>query len=284
MQNLMGGKLSKCLEVEETVKSIVKGRLEDQVPLDYTIMRIGDVVEDTKAKSKLSLKPGDSLDGDVGVDAAAHTLLQALAFQPYARNSTFSLIGGIDSSMSWKDSAWDDWFLRLDGPEILRIENIFPTETNSEILNEKFLKLSEFIAQWSKIFENGAKGTGLTTPVMVKKSTLPVRKGDGVLSRSGVILEFKPTMTGSAYKSKGEEREMERQTPSNSANKVNSNWSSKARKEGGVEILVEMTMKGTIRLRARRCNMDDLTVIKELSEENILGKLKEALQIYNKEN
>lgn len=286
MQNLMGGKLSKCLEVEETVKGIIKGRLEDQLPMDYTIMKIGDVVDDSKSKSKFMLKAGDSLDGDVGVLAAANALLQAVAYQPSARNSTFSVIGGIDSSMSLQDSSWDDWFLRLDGPEILRIDDIVPPGTPADIVNEKYLKLSEFIFQWSLMFDHGAKGTGLTTPVTIKKSSLPARKSEGVSQRCGVVLEFKPTITGSAYKSKGEERERERQqvtSGSSNVDKTNTSMNYKARKEGGVEILIELTTTGSLRLRARRCNMDDSTVIKELSEDTILGKLKEALQIFIKD-
>lgn len=286
MQNMMGGKLSKCLEVEETVQGIIKGRFEDQVPMDYTIMKIGEVVEDSKAKTKFTLKPGDSLDGDVGVDAAANALLQAVAYQPSARNATFSIIGGIDASIKLQDLSWDDWFLRLDGPEIFRIDDILPASTPTEVVNEKYMKLVEFISQWSLMFENGAKGTGLTTPVSVKKSTLSPQKSEGVSKRSGIILEFRPTMTGSAYKSKGEEREIERQTTSGSGytGKSNTNMSYKAKKEGGVEILVEMTTKGSLRLRVRRCYMDDTTVVKELSEETILGKLKEALPVFIKDN
>jgi hypothetical protein len=286
MQNVMSNKLSMCLEVEETVKGIIQGRFGDQVPMDYTIMKVGEVVEDSKSKSKFMLKSGDSLDGDVGVDAAAYALLQAVAYQPSARNATFSIVGGIDSSMSVQNSAWDDWFLRLDGPEILRIDDILPTSTPTDIVTEKYLKLSEFIYQWSLMFDKGAKGTGLTTPVSVQKSTLLARISEGVSQRSGVVLEFKPTMTGSAYKSKGEERESERQSPSGSGNTGSSstNMSYKAKKEGGVEILVEMTTKGLLRLRVRRCNMDDSTVVKELSEETIIGKLKEALRTFIKEN
>ena len=98
MQNLMGGnKLTKRREVEEAVIATVKARLEKGLavpPMDYTILKLGDVVDDSKvsssSKGDFSLLPGDTLDGEVGITAAANTLLQAVAYQPFARNTVLA--------------------------------------------------------------------------------------------------------------------------------------------------------------------------------------------------
>ena len=61
----------------------------------------------------------------------------------------------------------------------------------------------------------------------------------------------------------------------------------KQKKEGGIEILVEEVSKKDgkfeLRVRAKRCNMDDNTVIKEMSEETILKRLEEAVEAWEKE-
>ena len=54
----------------------------------------------------------------------------------------------------------------------------------------------------------------------------------------------------------------------------------KARKEGGVEVLVEKTVDGELRVRARRCNMDHKTIVKEMSEEVIVSNLKKAVKAW----
>jgi hypothetical protein len=101
------------------------------------------------------------------------------------------------------------------------------------------------------------------------------------------MLQFKQTNTGSRYKSKSEEKEMEKQS-NNSGGKTIAPpiQSSKQKKEGGVEVIVEQvvmrTESSTIRVRARRCNMDDSTIVKEMSEETILKSLVDAVKVWNK--
>ena len=58
------------------------------------------------------------------------------------------------------------------------------------------------------------------------------------------------------------------------------------KKEGGIEVLVEEVTragKRQLRVRARRCNMDDATVVKELSEQTILKNLGKAVEVWKKE-
>ena len=55
-------------------------------------------------------------------------------------------------------------------------------------------------------------------------------------------------------------------------------------KEGGVDIVVEVTTDDDLRVRARRCNYADDAVIKELSEETILKQLEGAIAVWKKEH
>lgn len=292
MQNMMGGgRLKKAREVEEVVTSIVKRRFtadSSVPPLDYTILKLGELVEDSKIVSGkdglINVKPGDSLDGKVGIDAAAQVLLQAVALRPTARNATLSVIGGMDKNHVVEEEMWEDWFLRLEGPELWRSE---PLAQGDQELERKFEELASYINEWSNRYKDGAKGTGLTTPV----SVYPSKFGPDVDTSSanirrkfGVRLEFKQTNTGSAYRSKEEERQMEREIPSKSATKKDQVTTMRQKKQGGVEILVEevASKEGLhqLRVRAKRCNMDDDTVLKEMSEATILKSLEEATRIW----
>ena len=47
-----------------------------------------------------------------------------------------------------------------------------------------------------------------------------------------------------------------------------------------IDVVVEITKSKELRLRARRCNYADDAVIKELSEETILKRLQDAIDIW----
>jgi hypothetical protein len=287
MTNMMGGnKLKKAREVEEVIISTVKERFVadgNDPSLDYTILKLGDIVNDEqvmkdKKNGVMDIAPGDSLDGKVGIEAAANTLLQAVALRPTARNSTLSVIGGMATSKGddevISEELWDDWFLRLDGPELWRCEEGLLVDGTVDA-DRKFEELAGYINEWSNMFKNGAKGTGLTTPVGVVLSNFDEKQNTSLIrNKFGVRLEFKKTNTGSSYQSKGEEKAKR------------STKGKKESREGGVEILVELTEdkngeKG-LRVRARRCNMGDSTVVKEMSEETIVKQLGKVVNVWKK--
>mmetsp|Transcript_12569 Transcript_12569/g.14182 ORF Transcript_12569/g.14182 Transcript_12569/m.14182 type:complete len:665 (-) Transcript_12569:36-2030(-) len=313
MQNLMGGnKLKKAREVEEVAISTVKGRLvtdsssissssSKQATLDYTIVKLGEIVNDDKVGSNgrdntLNIMAGDCGDGKVGIDSSANVLLQAVTLRPYARNATLSVVGSCCADGNYEsisEEQWEDYFLRLYGPELWRSTSLYTLDdggdnnSDDEMVEKKFEELANYIGEWSKTFDNGAKGTGLTTPVRVEKSRFLKDQDTSIMRRKfGVRLEFKPTATGSAYKSKGEEREMEQSSSSSSQSQqpVFSNFNQN--REGGVEIRVEQIRmkdgKQELRVRARRCNMGDFTVVKELSEETIVKNLERAVGVWMK--
>jgi hypothetical protein len=313
------GKLDKLSEMESSLIGIAKGRVVGkQNPLDYTIVKFGDVVsEDEEIKkgggsggdvvgggsttTSVSIQPGDILDGPIGPNAAACVLFESLAYQPYARNTTLCAEGylsPVDEEESVANAArrrrWNDKFLCLSGPELLRMEVVareragdsgamWVDEAN---LDSKFEQLSQYIQLWAtESYESeNKKSSGLTTPVIVRPSRIPSSSDfDGVLSRNGVRILFQTTNTGDRYKSASEEREDEKMRSgggvgSGAAKKSSPTLVGKARKEGGIEILIEKTHDNALRVRARRCNMDDKTIVKEMSETVILKGLKKALE------
>lgn len=288
MQNLFGGKLDKLREIEQAIVSISRGRLVGkQTPLDYTIVKFGDVASnDDGGDDEIVIQPGDAVDGEIGPNAAANVLMQAMAYQPYARNSTLCTAGGLADASSIDAATWNDKFLCLSGPELLRIEAGRGAEDTDEgILDSKYEQLRQYIKQWSAAYEGDRKGTGLTTPVLVRKSRKPASTFDGVVARDGVRILFQTTNTGDRYKSAAEEKieEKERSGPVTKKSSTSSQpIMIKARKEGGVEVLVEKTTDGNIRVRARRCNMDNKTIVKEMSEALIVSNLKKAVEAWVK--
>merc|ERR1712238_123395 len=54
------------------------------------------------------------------------------------------------------------------------------------------------------------------------------------------------------------------------------------KKQGGVQIFVEK-LSGSLQVRAVRCEIDDDTVIKEMSEEAIIRELQKAINVWKKE-
>lgn len=330
---LGSGKLDKLSELESTLKNVVKGRvIGKQFPLDYTIVKLGDVLlEEEERKlgngkkvgegggvTSVVIRPGDALDGPIGPNAAAHVILEALAYQPYARNTTLCAEGcycddgdTVDMNATIR-RMWNDKFLCLSGPELLRMDVVAivgshvddvvavgsgkAKEVEPADVDTKFEQLSQYIQLWAtKSYgesEDSKKSTtsGLTTPVIVRPSSRGSISNpaslelDGVLSRNGVRILFQMTNTGDRYKSASEEREDETMRSSGGGGGGATKKASptiivgKARKEGGIEILIEKTLDNTVRVRARRCNMDDKTIVKEMSESAIVKSLMKALE------
>jgi hypothetical protein len=163
-----------------------------------------------------------------------------------------------------------------------------------------FTSLSEFLHDWSKLFETD-KSMKLTTPVQIlmlassdESSTTTtaddVNKKDDdnnkVVARSGLQFVFKNTNTG--YMNRKEEAAVGGgyRKPSSSSTSTTETTPSQPKsdkKDGGVEILVEqLATSGEVRVRARRCNVDENTMIKEMSEEKIISELKKALEVWKK--
>ena len=266
MQNLMGRKLDTRREMEECLITTVKER-SVQPPLDYTIVKFGEFKESSQSSNTgFSFLPGDALDGTTSVELASQTLIQAVAFQPAARNATLCVTGTLPATSDVTPTVlWDDAFLKLKGPELVRFENL-------QINPNKFDQLSEYLKEWGKLLSASGK---LTTPVDFGVSTQgPNAMFEGVAQRDGLKLIFRPTSTGQNYLSKDEERDMEKRGLKPASPRL------RGKAEGGVEILVEITTQSNLRVRATRTNMGPETVIKELSEATILKRLEDSLVVF----
>lgn len=139
---------------------------------------------------------------------------------------------------------------------------------------QKYDSLSEYIQQWSKFFEDDPKGMGLVTKVNVFPSDATAAD-EGVAKVSGVKIVFKKSNTGGSYKNSKEEKAVEE---GGTVVKKKKNI-----REGGVEILVEQLNDGKVQVRARRCETDEETTIKEMSEEAIVNDLKKAVGVWKKQ-
>lgn len=133
-------------------------------------------------------------------------------------------------------------------------------------VNVKYESLSDFITnKWANLFVNGT--IKLTTPVRVTKS-----------ESNTCQLIFEKVQTG--YQSKKEEGDRPVAGDGESKKKK------KEKKQGGVEISIlppSADTKPTLQVQVTRCEIDDDTMIKEMSEEKILEELKKAINIWKKE-
>jgi hypothetical protein len=267
MQNMMGGgKLDQRRQIEEAVIRTVRGRAVEP-PLDYTICKLGDV------KEPFQLSPGDSVDGSVTVETALKVLEQAIAMQPPARNATFSVAGSLSPAEQSQD-VLDDLFLKLDGPELARIP----------IGQGDFDQFVKYLCEWADLL--ASTGKGLTTPVRAETLTPQVSSATpGVQKQAGVRLLFLPTSTGKNYVSAKEEAAMNKDSGVSGKPGTRPAVTRKPQKDGGVELVAEVLKDdSSIRVRVKRCNYADDAVIKELSEETILSRLKDMIQVWRKDH
>lgn len=270
MQNLLGGKLDKRRQLEEAILNVVNQRV-DTPSLDYTICKFGELKP--KVSADFGLQPGDSLDGEIGIDCAVAVLQQAIALQASARNATLSAVGG-STGLPTTQEEWDEAFVPLDGPEIWRKEL---SGTSADDLE----RLIEYMHEWGSLPESSK---ALTTPIRVVLDG-PQSPTAGVVEQSVVQFLFLPTNTGDRYLSKSEERARERQGSgaSRPASPEKTLTAARKAKEGGIEILMELTTDNRLRVRARRINYAPGVVIKEITEETLLGRLKKTLSYWEEQ-
>ena len=265
----VGGALDKRRAAEQAVML-----MSLQYGFDYSILRIGGVVSSTE--SGIVLRPGDSLDDSVTVAAASRVLFESITAQPAARNATFCMSGGVKSGGGSQED-WDDHFLRIDGPELLRSD---VSKGGSRSMKAATVWAQNWAQEWTK------PGTGLTTKVRIKETT-PKGAGDGGGGGGGVVysvgLFFDPAPgLGGGFMSSKDEKALEAERDGRAAS-----GTSKRRKrsrvglEGGIEVIVDSLSSAepnSPRIRARRFAYGDGITAKEMSEETILRRLKSDLK------
>lgn len=266
MQNLMGGALDNRRRMEETLINLVNKEEEGSVVLDYTICKFGEIKENAKA-TEFVMRPGDTIDGTTDPQTAAVVLAQAIGIQPAARNSTFACVGTLP--VDNRQAILDDAFLRLDGPELLRMDL---SDTSSD---RSFGALIEYIIEWGHLLGNSGE---IVTPMRVvippAQTTLK-----GVTKQSRMQLLFLPTRTGKYYTSGKEERALEAKGLGR-AGGIRMDLRQNV-KEGGLEFCLETTgSDGKMRVRVKRTNYVHGVIIKEQSESIILNRFKRAMDFW----
>jgi hypothetical protein len=169
--------------------------------------------------------------------------------------------------------------------ELVRIN--IPKGASSPANDVAFDSLSIMMREWAKSFVvddlgDRTKNTGLTTPVEVVDLSSPGGEdeeeyGDAV-KFSRVQLLFKKGKTGgrSAYEDKDDARYNKNEGEGRKDNVD-------ALKEGGVEVRVEKMSSGDLRVIASRCEIEEGTMTKEMSEKVIIDSLGKAISAWRKE-
>ncbi|CAM9294060.1 unnamed protein product [Pylaiella littoralis] len=195
----------------------------------------------------------------------ANTLFRA-SYQPEARRNSTLAVSDFPESWPVPASGWGDEFLKLTGPELLRIP--IPATFDGMSEGSGTFRAWAFLREWAQSWKE--EGTGLTTPVKVF--------ADEEARRTG--LYFDPSQT--QYLSAKEEREAEEQRKAKANSRGESGPPSKMRgllkKEGGLDIIVED--RPYPRVRVVRANMGPKTVVKEMSEQLILDRLKKDVKAW----
>jgi hypothetical protein len=138
----------------------------------------------------------------------------------------------------------------------------------------QFDGVSEYVRQWAKLLET-ERSSDLRTPVKV------------VSTAEGAKILFQPKRND--YKNKHEERASEgttnqpKRAPTADGENVFVEKQRRKPKQGGVEILVQQANGGT-QVLARRCDMDEDTMVREMSEEWIIHGLKAAMKVWQKDH
>ena len=166
--------------------------------------------------------------------------------------------------------------------ELASFSNLEKSTADAEVA---FESISTYLEDWAKLFEgDGGKERGLTTPVTVSKLNGPVpADGDDdaqdddneVLASSGIKFTFKPPKNAFEDKKDTDDDEMQ---------------GKKKKKEtspGGVLVIAQKIASDggevEVRLLASRCDIDEGTIIKEMSEQCIVDDLRKAVKIWRDE-
>mmetsp|Transcript_17537 Transcript_17537/g.37915 ORF Transcript_17537/g.37915 Transcript_17537/m.37915 type:complete len:248 (+) Transcript_17537:372-1115(+) len=155
--------------------------------------------------------------------------------------------------------------------ELARFSYSLPSNDNPQV---KFDSLSIMMSEWAKLFTDEEQDMGLTTPVEVKSLSPQHSPSDDpdVSAYAGTQLLFVKRKTGgySAYKDKDDEKNKDEKKD-------------KEVKEGGVEVRVEQLTNGDLQVVATRCEIEEGTLVKEMSEGIIIDSLRKAVAAWKKE-
>mmetsp|Transcript_14998 Transcript_14998/g.28519 ORF Transcript_14998/g.28519 Transcript_14998/m.28519 type:complete len:268 (-) Transcript_14998:363-1166(-) len=219
---------------------------------------------------------------DVGRPSLFSATKKIIQFSsPTTSQTTSSILSTTSSSSSLhlfgnifgNNDAEDDQ-QNLQENELARFSHELSSEDAAHV---KFDSLSIMISEWSKFFTDPDKNMGLTTPVVLVelKSDEDNTDTDDVTNFSGVQFLFQKGKTGgkSAYQDKDDEKNSEK----------NKKDREDAVKDGGVEVKVNQLSNGNLSVTAKRCEIEEGTVVKEMSEQTIVDSLRKVMVAWKKE-
>ncbi|KAL7527788.1 hypothetical protein ACHAWF_002309, partial [Thalassiosira exigua] len=142
----------------------------------------------------------------------------------------------------------------------------------------KFDSLSIMISEWAKLLADEKGRAGLTTPVTVVALDPSTTEGEGLADVSGVQLLFRKGAAGgrSAYDDKDNDDD-----DGDGYNQKKKD--DDAVKEGGVEVIVSRSSSGDLEVVASRCEIEEGTMVKEMSERTIVDSLTKAVGAWKRE-
>lgn len=166
--------------------------------------------------------------------------------------------------------------------ELASFRNLEKSTADADVA---FDSISTYLVEWANLFDgDGGKERGLTTPVTVSTLNAPVPadddddaqdNGSEVIASSGIKFTFKPPKNAFEDKKdtddgdKGDKKKKKETSP------------------GGVQVIAEKIASGggevEVRLLASRCDIDEGTIIKEMSEQCIVDDLRKAVKIWREE-
>lgn len=248
----MSGALEKKKAVEQSVR-----RLSKMLGFNFSIIRVGSLGPGNAGEQALSLEPGDPFSaGQTNWPTAAQAVVQSMAL-PSALNASFSVVNckGKEAPV---DDDWRDSLLKVVGPEVLRL-----TFRAAPVAD---MRMS--LRAWALQFMEGERK--LTTKVFAVRTPL------------GAKIYFLPTMQnlGPGFR---EEKAIEKARMKGEAS-LGGQKPTRPILEGGLEVCVEEVGKeggreaGKKRVRVRRIAMEEGTVVKAMSERELLESLKAEVE------
>jgi len=199
------------------------------------------------------------------IQFSSPTTSQTTSILSTTSSSSLHLFGNIFGNNDAEDDQQN-----LQENELARFSHELSSE---EAAHVKFDSLSIMISEWSKFFTDPDKSMGLTTPVVLVELKSDEDENDAVTNSSGVQFLFQKSKTGgrSAYQDKDDEKNSEKEKKEDVV------------KEGGVEVKVNQLSNGNLSVIAKRCEIEEGTMVKEMSEQTIVDSLRKVMVAWKKE-
>jgi len=310
LQNLQGA-LDRKRGIEQSIRY-----LSSIYGYNYNILKIGELPKDStyamiplnedddekkylklrKSTANIEVGQGDRFQGTTSLSSVNLAIFQSLV-NPTTYNTTFSIIekapGKGDLKIPLENTAsnveigknvftdpainskWNDEFSKLDGPELRRF-TYSTSESNLEIVRQ-------VIRAWARQYMDGTKR--LVTPIFAIRTKTGVKLYFNPKKNNSIAPRFKDMKEAEKIRRKGDPLK-----ETMNKNKQLLGESSDKKKvcylEGGLEIIVDEratysfssnSQDSEILVRVKRCAMEPSTILKAMSEKELLNDLEDEL-------